>query len=241
MAEKDEKNLHAGHRAKMKKRFAQTGFAQFEDHNVLEFLLFFAIPRRDTNEIAHRLIDHFGSLNAVLEASADELKKIEGVGDHAALFLTSYLPVARRYGDGVARAIKPLPTYKEMGRLLMDRFAGLDHEQVYVILYDLSFQRCGDMVLQEGELNYATFSFRKLGDFIIRKRASYMVLAHNHPGGLPIASDEDLECTRRIYAFTADLGVTLVDHFIIGSGSFSSIYKDCYYDTYQMFKHPNRS
>ena len=215
MTEKKSNHLHDGHRAKLKKRFSESGFRQFEDHNVLEFLLFFAIPRRDTNEIAHRLIDRFGSLNAVLEAKPEELTKVDGVGEHAALLLTSYLEVARRYGDGTARALKPLPPYKEMGRMLIDHFAGLDHEQVYAIFYDLSFQRCGDCILHEGDLNTAGFSFRHLGETIIRHKGSYMILAHNHPGGLPIASPDDLNTTDELQRFASDLGVILMDHFII--------------------------
>lgn len=233
MSETDRNNLHAGHRLKLKKRFAEAGFQQFEDHQVLEFLLFFAIPRRDTNEIAHRLIERFGSLNAVLEARPDELKQVEGVGDHAALLLSSYLPVARRYGDGIARGTKPLPLYKDMGRMLIDHFAGLDYEEVYAIFYDLSLQRCGDVVLHRGDINSAGFSMRHLGEEVIRSKGSYMILAHNHPGGLPIASPDDLNTTDSIDRLITDLGVVLIDHFIVGNGSFSSLQKDIYIDLYR--------
>ncbi|MBP5289316.1 MAG: RadC family protein [Clostridia bacterium] len=238
MTEKEQKNLHAGYRANVKKRFAENGFQQFEDHQVLEYILFFAIPRRDTNEIAHRLIERFGSLKDVLEASPEELAKVEGVGEHASLLISSFLPVARRYGDAVAREKKDLPAYKEMGKLLMNRFAGLDHEQVYIVMYDLAFQRCGDFILQDGDLNHACFSLRTLGDKLLHSKGTYMILAHNHPGGLPIATDDDLECTERISRFVENMNVLLVDHFIIGDGSFSSTQKDCYYDLYYEFKHP---
>lgn len=238
MADSDKNNLHAGHRMKMKKRFEEDGFRQFEDHNVLEFILFFAIPRRDTNEIAHRLINRFGSLNAVLEAKPEELRKVDGVGEHTAMLISSYMHVARRYADGIARGKKPLPSYKEMGKLLVSRFAGMDHEQTYVILYDLSFQRCADFVLHDGDVNSTGFSLRKLGEQIIRNKGSYMVMAHNHPGGLPIASPDDLESTDRVREFVLEMGVDLIDHFIIGKGSFSSIQKEMYNEYYHEFKHP---
>ena len=233
MADQKGVNLHEGHRAKMKERFLTYGMEQFEDHNVLEFILFFAIPRRDTNEIAHRLMNRFGSFNAVLDASPAELMKVEGVGEHAALLLKSYPAVARRYGDVAARRSKPFPSYAEMGQMLVDHYAGLNREQVYAVFFDLSLRRCGDCVLHEGDINSVGFSIRTLGEAILRNRCAYLVLAHNHPGGVPIASSEDLSVTERIAAFAADLGVVLVDHFIVAGCRYSSLQKDVYADLFK--------
>lgn len=236
MAEDKKDNLHQGHRARLKRQFQETGFDHFEDHNVLEFLLFYAIPRRDTNEIAHRLMEKFGSFPAVLEASLDDLCQVEGVGEHAAILLKTYLATARRYGDRNFQERKGLPTHKELGKALVEHFAGLEKEQVYAIFYDLSYRQCGTCVLHEGDINSVGFSVRNLGEAILKYKASYMVLAHNHPGGLPIASSDDLNTTDRICAFASHMGVLLMDHFIVAGGTYSGVQKETYLDLYYASK-----
>ena len=118
------KNPHEGHRAKLRKRFLAEGFDSFEDHNILELLLFFAIPRKDTNEIAHALIRRFGSFSRVFEASVEELRSVEGVGEHAAYLLKTYPAVAKRYYKDRFKAGKRLPEYRLMGQELVLQFAG---------------------------------------------------------------------------------------------------------------------
>ena len=230
-------NLHAGHRAKLKNKFREFGLEPFEDHNVLEMILFYAIPRRDTNEIAHRLVDRFGSLSGVLEASVNDLIEVPGVGENAALLIHSYLAVARRYGDSAARKVDLLPPHRKMKQIMIDHFAGLDHEQAYAIFYDLSLNRCGDCVLHDGDINTVGFSVRKLSEIILKFNASYMVLGHNHPGGVPIASQDDLRTTDDLSVFTAQLGTILLDHFIVAGNQCSSVMKDTYEDVLQDLKH----
>lgn len=224
----DPNNPHAGHRAKLKKRFLRDGLDGFEDHNILEFLLFFAIPRKDTNEIAHALMARFGTLSKVLEASVEELCEVSGIGENAAVLLKTFPAVAKRYYVDRFRPGVLLPEYDQMGQDLVYHFAGLEREQVYVMFYDNSLSYCGSEVIHEGDINSVGFSLRKVCDAAVRHNAAYMILAHNHPHGLPLASSEDLGTTASLKDFLLKMNVILIDHFIIGESRFTSLRKDDY-------------
>lgn len=230
------KNPHEGHRAKLKNRFLKQGLSGFEDHNILELILFFAIPRRDTNVIAHDLLTKFGSFSRVFEASIDELCSVDGIGEHAAHLIKTYPEVAKRYYQDRFKEEKRLPMYHQMGQDLVLQFAGVNHEQVLVLFYDNSLGFRGQVILHEGDINSVTFSLRKVCDAALQHNAAYMILAHNHPHGLPIASAEDLNTTNRVQNFLSQMSVTLIDHFIIGEGRFSSVQKEVYYNIAEIIK-----
>ncbi|MBR5295569.1 MAG: hypothetical protein IKU24_03145 [Clostridia bacterium] len=240
MADKKE-NPHAGHRAKLKKRFLLQGIEGFEDHNILELILFFAIPRRDTNVIAHNLLNKFGSFSRVFEASVDELCEVEGIGRHAAELIKTYPAVAKRYYRDRFKEEKKLPQYHNLGQELVLEFAGVDHEQVLALFYDNSLGFRGQVVLHEGDINSVAFSFRKVCDATLQHNAAFVIIAHNHPHGLPIASAEDLSTTSRLQKFLAQMNVTLIDHFIIAEGHFSSIQKSAFYTVFQTIKVKNET
>jgi len=232
--EKEKKmHLHAGHRDKMKRRFLAEGLDHFEEHNILELILFFAIPRRDTNEIAHQLLHRFGSLSKVLEADVEDLCQVDGIGAHAALLLKTYPAVAKRYYKSRFRRAKHLPEYQDMGQELVLHFTGKENEELLAIFYNNALSFSGQEVLFEGNVNSIAFSFRRLCDAAVKHHASYLVLAHNHPHGRPFASSEDLDTTSRLKKFLNEMNVTLVDHFIVAEGHFSSVQSDDYYYFYK--------
>lgn len=235
MQKKKNDNPHAGHRTKLKKRFLNEGLDHFEDHNVLELILFYAIPRRDTNEIAHALLKRFGTFSRVLEASVEELCEVEGVGEYAAVFLKTYPQVAKRYFKSRFRPAKKLPRYQDMGQDLVLHFAGQENEQLLAIFYNNSLSYSGEEVIHTGNVNSISFSFRKICDAAVHHNASYVVLAHNHPHGRPIASGEDLDTTSRLKKFLLEMNVVLVDHFIVAEGHYSSMLGDDYYSLYKEF------
>jgi DNA repair protein RadC len=115
-----------------------------------------------------------------------------------------------------------------MGQDLVFRFAGLQNERAFALFFDNSLCFCGEELLHEGNINSVGFSIRKLCDAAVRFNASYMVLAHNHPRGLPIASSEDLSTTSELRKFLLQMNVVLIDHFIIGENRFTSIQKQEY-------------
>lgn len=234
--EKDDSkiNLHEGHRLKVKKRFLREGLASFEDHNILEMILFYAIPRRDTNEIAHRLIRRFGSLSRVFDATVYELCEVDGIGEHVAILIKSYPAVAKRYYEDRFGELDYLPRYQDMGQNLVLHFAGNENEEAYAVFLDSALAVTGKEVLHQGDPNSIAFSFRKVCDAAIRNKAAYMILAHNHPRGVPVASDEDLNTTEKLKDFMLQMGIVLIDHFIVAEGKFTSLDKDAYEIFYEM-------
>jgi len=130
----------------------------------------------------------------------------------------------RRYGEKDHDSYD----YQQMGQDLVLHFAGLDREQAYAVFLDNSLSICGEEVLHEGDVNSVGFSFRNVCDAALRHKAAYLILAHNHPKGVPIASSDDLNTTGNLKSFLAQMNVILVDHFIVAEGYFSSIFRESY-------------
>jgi len=232
MSKMNVKNAHEGHREKLKRRFYHEGLENFEDHNVLELILFFAIPRKDTNDIAHALLDRFGSFSRVLEADVKELCEVDGIGEHAAHLIKTYPAVAKRYYKDRFGKGKRLPEYQQMGQELVLHFAGLGHEEAYALFYDNSLTFCGSATIHKGDINSVGFSLRKICDAVVFHKASYVLFAHNHPHGLPIASSEDLDTTASLKNFLLQMNVVLLDHFIIAEKRYSSTQRETYQYVY---------
>ena len=222
----DKKNPHACHRERVKARFFSEGIDHFADHNLLEMVLFFAIPRKDTNEIAHRLLDRFGSLSGVFEANVRDLCEVEGIGEHAAFLLKTYPAVAKRYYADRFSDRNNVWNYEGIGKKLVIYYSGKNYEEVYAIFLDNSLSVCGEQSIHKGDINGAGFSLRKLAEPCVNLKASFVILAHNHPHGVPIASPDDLDTTATVRNFLAHMGVYLIDHFIIAEGKYSSIDRD---------------
>jgi DNA repair protein RadC len=125
-----EENVHKRHQTRLRKRFREEGLDAFEDHQVLELLLFFAIPRRDTNELAHRLLHRYGSLSGVLEADPVDLERTSGVGEHAATLVSLVPSLTRGYGaDRIRRGQGALTTTEQAAEFLTPLMAGRTEAQ----------------------------------------------------------------------------------------------------------------
>lgn len=219
-----EENVHKGHRERLKRRFRSAGLAAFEDHNVLELLLFYAIPLRDTNPTAHRLIQKFGSLNGALDAPLEELTRVEGVGENAATLISLVGQIAALHSARSAGAIIDRRfDYNKTGAYLSSILAGADREQVYAMFFDHRMDCLGEMMLHAGSINGAAFAHRKLADSLSLYGADYVVLAHNHPGGIHIPSGDDLDTHDQIKKFLSGLRVGLVEHYIIAPTGYAGL------------------
>ncbi|MGN0975054.1 MAG: JAB domain-containing protein, partial [Gemmiger sp.] len=192
MAEKNEKPLHADHRARMQKRVEENGIESLAEHEALEYLLFFAIPRKDTNALAHRLIQKFGSYCNVLDASEEELKTVEGIGAGSARLLHSVMGFARYYSLAKRGKRPALDTPVARKRYVEPLFFGLSNEALYLIPMDDKYQPLRQVRLAEGLPNKVTFDFSQAARAAVAAGATCAMLAHNHPRGLAIPSREDL-------------------------------------------------
>ena len=215
--------IHDGHREKMRQRFLKSGLDAFADHEALELLLYYAIPRRDTNPIAHALMERYGSLSAVLAAPVEDLKKVEGVGESAAILLKLAPQLYRKAKMSDAEQETILSSVERVGAYLLERFAGEKNEVVYQLCLDRKGKLLVCKKLGEGGVTSADLDIRRLVENALLTGASAVVLAHNHPSGVALPSRDDYAATDRAKTALAVVGVALTDHIIAADGDFVSM------------------
>lgn len=222
-------SIHSGHRQRMKDRFLAEGLDHFQEHEVLELLLYYCIPRQDTNPIAHALISRFGSLAQVLEAPAEELEKVPGIGSNAATFLRLITSVGRYYLVNRSMQECILPTIEKCGQYLLPFFYGRRNETIYLLCLDAKCKVLCCREVSEGSVNSASISVRKIVEVALGANATTVVLAHNHPSGLALPSAEDVHTTRRVAAALDAVEITLADHIVVADDEFVSLAQSGYY------------
>ena len=216
-------NIHKDHRERVKNRFRAEGLDNFAEVHALELLLFYGIPQGDTNPVAHRLLDHFGSLTQVLNAPVEELEKIKGMGKHSATLLTLTRELCRYYMVQEQKVCEVLKTTRECGDYLLPYFVGKRDETVYLLCLD---SKCKVICCKEvgsGSVNTTAVSVRKVVETALTANATSVVLAHNHPSGFAMPSDEDLLTTIRIGRALDAVGVILVDHVVVADNDYVSM------------------
>ena len=215
--------IHRGHRKRLKARFLAEGLENFNEVNVLELMLFYCVQRQDTNPLAHRLLDHFGKLSAVLDATMEELMKVPGVTEHIATYLTMINEVGRFYLKSRTADTKILTTMDACGKYLLPYFHALQKETVYLLCLDAKCKVLACKKVGEGSVNSASISIRKIVETALGANAVSVVLAHNHPSGLAVPSVEDIQTTKRLGRALHTVEITLVDHLVIADDDFVSM------------------
>lgn len=216
-------SVHDGHRERLRARFLNDGLDHFNDIQVLELLLFYCIPRKDTNVLAHALLDRFKTVAQVLDAPVEELKKVPGIGDSAATFLSLVSATGRYYLVSKANQVTILNTIDQCGEYLMSFFHGRRNEMVYLLCLDAKCGVLGCKMVGEGSVNSASVPVRKIVEMALAANATSVVLAHNHPSGVAVASDEDKQTTQRLAAALNMMDIELVDHLVIADDDFISM------------------
>lgn len=215
--------IHDGHREKKRQQFLQHGLDSFAEHEVLELLLFYAIPRKDTNPIAHALMDRFGSLDAVLAAPVEELCRVKGVGESAAALLKLIPQVYRRSRMAAAERERVLNSSQRAGDYLLELFTGETAE----VLYELCLDRKGKLLacrrVGEGGVSSINVDLRKIVENALLTGASGVILSHNHPSGIALPSADDCAATVRVKEALKTVGLVLVDHIVVADGDYVSM------------------
>ena len=206
----------------MKARYKDHGLDNFNDVNVLELLLFYAIPRKDTNEIAHALLDHFGSLDRVFEASIPELEAVPGVGESSALLISLIPQIMRRYLTVKGSCVSTISGSADAGRYLVPRLMFEKDEKLLLLCLDAKKSVISCINLGSGVVNAVDVNVRKVVENAVRHRANTVILAHNHPGGVALPSREDERITLEIAAALKLVGIPLVDHIIVAGDDYVS-------------------
>lgn len=208
------KQLHEGHRDRMRDRVLQNGIDSLQSHEMLEYLLYPFIPRKDTNEIAHRLIDEFGSFSALLNADAHRIQSVKGVTHNAAVFLASLPDVFRRYLGENSQQRTSLSGRGAARNFIGSMLYGVPEERVIAVALDAhdGILKCD--VIATGSGDTVILSVRDIVNFALKYMASGMIIAHNHPSGSTSPSPQDFALTRELLWTLDSVNVKLLDHYI---------------------------
>lgn len=215
--------IHAGHRDRMKRRFLETGLNGFSDVNALEFLLFYSIARQDTNPLAHELMNRFGSLKGVLEAPVSDLLTVRGIGENSAILLRLISEVSRRYLISKRKIGEQLNTPEDVFGFVMPLFAFAAEERLFMLSLDTNNRvlHCGE--ISQGDADSVYANPRKIISIAMETKAAKIILAHNHPSGILIPSNEDIRFTEKLCDALLVFHIQLLDHIIVGDGEYVSM------------------
>lgn len=225
--------MHEGHRERLRERYSQAGLDGFAEHEVLELLLTYAIPRRNTNDIAHRLLERFGTLDAVCGAQVGELTKVEGVGERAALFLKMQADV-RAYLHKRMRGRKRyyrLSTPAEAAAYSLELLKHERYECVYAVSLNKNYGLIHAERLLTGTLTEAPLYPRRVVESALQNKAYAVLLLHNHPSGDPTPSGSDLSATESVKQALNVIDIRLYDHLIVGKDMVYSYRKQFFIDS----------
>ena len=226
----EKKNVHEGHRQRMKKYFVQNGFKGLEEHQILEMILFYAVPRKDTNLMAHRLLDRYGSIAKVCDAPVDILKKDFGLSESTAVLLKMIPEMARVYSESKHTA--EIIDLDNAADILRSKFIGANVEKVALALGTANGRLIMCDIVCEGSINATEMPIRKIVDLALRHNAKYAYVAHNHPSELCLPSRPDLETTRMLSETLYSIGVVLADHIIFTDTDSFSIHSHTKFKKY---------
>lgn len=209
------KNIHAGHRDRMKDRYLTSGADSFATHELLEMLLFYGIQQKDTNGLAHEMINHFGSLEGVMSATPEGLMVIPGIKKHAAVLLSLVSEINRRCETEKMSRRVLLDSQTKVEQYIKPILNMLSVEKLYALFLDNGMKLIKCVCISEGTVNANNPNVRKLLESALHYNAANVILAHNHPGGLAIPSKEDRVTTRAIDEALRMFDINLVEHFIV--------------------------
>ncbi len=216
-------NPHQNHRLRVRETFRKVGGEGMPDHNLLELILFYSIPRKDTNEIAHRLIETFGSLKRVFDAPYERLLEVEGVGESSALLISMIPAICRRYIEaGEAKKIN-LSEPEDVKKYIISKYYGYSNEVFYMLCLDALGNLINCCKVGEGTADSVLIDKRAVLETAFRNNADTVIFAHNHPGGVAAPSKEDIVLTDEFNALFRGVGIRLADHFIIGGDDILSL------------------
>lgn len=230
-----EKGVHDGHRKRLKEEFLANGFDEnTPPHKIMEMLLFYSIPRKDTNEIAHDLVNRFGgSVSGVLDAPIEELIKVNGVSRHTASLIKLMIPIIRCYVTEKNEKKINYSNIDDVCDYLVSRYISYTKEVFSVVSFSGSGRKLGFDILGEGNVSQVNISVREVVETALKRRAVCVIIAHNHPDGVAIPSEEDIAVTRNIQSALSHINIRLIDHIIIGGDDYvslaqSRLYKDIF-------------
>lgn len=221
--EKKTNNLHAAHRERLRQRFLREGGDSLETHVLLELLLFYSIPRCDTNVTAHRLLDTLGGLPNVFDSEIEQLTAVEGIGENSAILLRVVTELIRRYAIQTANNTDTIDTPLKAGEYFRNYYIGCTHEKVAVMLLNNEWRVIECTSLAQGGYNSVALNMREILTTCLLKNASAVIVAHNHPKGCSVPSEMDILSTEQLKRAFETVGIRLLESIVVGSHDYCGI------------------
>ena len=216
------KSEHSGHRERLRRRFIENGLDGFEEHQALELYLFYAVPRRDTNPRAHRLLERYQNICGVCDAPIDELQRDFGLSESAASLLKLLPEMSRLYNESKLSDTNLIDP-ETVGEMIARRFIGRTSEAVALLLGSAKGRILYFDIIAKGSVSSSDFPIRRIVDLAIRHNARTAYIAHNHPSGSLLPSRADIDATKLISGTLASVSVQLLDHFIVADNEYVSL------------------
>lgn len=210
------KHCHYGHRERMRNRFLKSGLDRFQPHEILEIMLFYALPRANTNEIAHELIYEFHSFSEVLDADLEDLTQIKGISEYAAVFLKLLPQLCWQYQLDKIHDLETLDTVEKLCIYVKAQLFYAVQEQVLLLCLDESLYLLHYEIISTGDTQSVMLDAHRIVACAMQKRSSRIVLAHNHPHAKADFSDADLFATKQLKRSLFGVQVQLLDHIVVG-------------------------
>ena len=217
-------NLHEKHRKRVRAELLKNGFSDITpDHRIIETLLFFSIPRCDTNETAHLLLNRFGSVKGILEAEPEELMEVKGIGENSAALLKLMLPLFRVYQKEQDKKGNTSLTFDGLCNYIIKKHFGFKNEVFAVTTFNSRGGIIDFDILNSGDVSSVRISTRSVIETVIKRNAVSVVISHNHPNGNALPSNNDIEMTVRIKNALDNINVALIDHIIVADNDCVSL------------------
>ena len=214
------KNVHKDHRLRVKEKFRKDGLEVFHPHEVMEFLLFYALPEQDTNEIGHRLVEHFGSVSAVFDAPYEELIKFDGIKEHAGTLLKLIPQIGAYYNLDKVKRGETFSSIEKIAEYCVYKYLKENEEKLEIILFDSEMHMLGTETLAEGSQCSVDINVELVGKMVFGYNASGFILVHNHPSGIAYPSDADVELTKYVHSVMKPFGKVLIEHLIVAGNKY---------------------
>ena len=214
---------HEGHRKRMKQRFLSEGMDSFNDYQVLEMLLYYGIPYKDTNATAHVLFEKYGSLSGVFGADYRELSETPGISSHVAILIKMVPELTRRYSMDRWKEKTQITDSKNAGLYATSLFIGIEYEAFYMICLDSQSRVIMPVLISEGTIDEAMIYPRVIVENALRHKAAIVILSHNHPGGSTEPSPADIEMTKKLQGTLEIISVKIMDHIIVAGEKYTSL------------------
>lgn len=215
---------HAGHRERMKKRFLADAPDNFEDHELLEMLLYYSVPRQNTNEAAHELLDRFKTIRGVLNASPENLMQVNKVGNNTYVLFRLVREVMRRY-EATSDKTEKFDTAEKIGRFFIEKYIGVTNEVVYALFLDQSFGFVECKRLFEGSPSSASLDIKQIISLANALQTPNIVLAHNHPNGIAVPSSNDINTTLMLASALDMVDIRLLEHILVANKKYVALVK----------------